>query len=51
MALQFDSKAFLWRCVLAGTFLYIANSAANRDSRKFENPAEFHIVRVIFYIE
>ena len=22
----------------AGTFLYIANSAANRDSRKFENP-------------
>jgi len=29
----------------AGTFLYIANSAANRDSRKFENPAEFQLGR------
>jgi cytochrome P450 len=29
----------------AGTFLYIANSAANRDSRKFENPGEFQIER------
>jgi cytochrome P450 len=29
----------------AGTFLFIANSAANRDSRKFENPAEFRIDR------
>ncbi len=29
----------------AGTFLYIANSAANRDSRKFENPGEFQIGR------
>ena len=29
----------------AGTFLYIANSAANRDSRKFENPGEFQIDR------
>jgi hypothetical protein len=29
----------------AGTFLYIANSAANRDSRKFPNPGEFQIDR------
>ena len=29
----------------AGTFLYIANSAANRDSRKFEKPGEFKIDR------
>ena len=29
----------------AGTFLYIANGAANRDSRKFENPAEFQLGR------
>jgi len=29
----------------AGSFLYIANSAANRDSRTFENPAEFRIDR------
>jgi cytochrome P450 len=29
----------------AGTFLYIANSAANRDSRKFENPGELQIER------
>ncbi|HMN45878.1 MAG TPA: cytochrome P450 [Povalibacter sp.] len=29
----------------AGTFLYIANSAANRDARKFENPGEFRIDR------
>ncbi len=29
----------------AGTFLYIANSAANRDARKFENPAEFQLDR------
>jgi cytochrome P450 len=29
----------------AGSFLYIANSAANRDSRKFENPGEFQIDR------
>ncbi len=29
----------------AGTFLYIANSAANRDARKFENPAEFKLDR------
>jgi cytochrome P450 len=29
----------------AGTFLYIANSAANRDSRKFENPGEFQMDR------
>ena len=29
----------------AGSFLYIANSAANRDSRKFENPGEFQIER------
>jgi cytochrome P450 len=25
----------------AGTFLYVSNSAANRDARKFENPGEF----------
>jgi cytochrome P450 len=31
--------------ISAGTFLYIANSAANRDSRKFENPREFQIDR------
>jgi cytochrome P450 len=29
----------------AGTFLYVANSAANRDARKFENPGEFKIDR------
>lgn len=29
----------------AGSFLYIANSAANRDARKFENPGEFQIDR------
>jgi cytochrome P450 len=29
----------------AGSFLYIANSAANRDARKFQNPAEFQIER------
>jgi cytochrome P450 len=29
----------------AGSFLYIANSAANRDTRKFENPDEFQINR------
>ncbi len=29
----------------AGTFLYIANSAANRDPRKFENPEEFQADR------
>ncbi len=29
----------------AGSFLYIANSAANRDSRQFENPEEFQIDR------
>ena len=29
----------------AGAFLYIANSAANRDTRKFENPGEFQISR------
>ncbi len=29
----------------AGTFLYIANSAANRDARKFENPNEFQLDR------
>jgi cytochrome P450 family 150 subfamily A5 len=29
----------------AGTFLYVANSAANRDSRKFENPGELQIDR------
>ena len=29
----------------AGTFLYIANSAANRDARKFENPGEFQLDR------
>jgi cytochrome P450 len=29
----------------AGTFLFIANSAANRDSRKFENPGELRIDR------
>jgi cytochrome P450 len=29
----------------AGTFLFIANGAANRDARKFENPAEFQIDR------
>jgi len=31
--------------VAAGTFLYIANSAANRDPRKFENPGEFDLDR------
>ena len=31
--------------VPAGTFLFIANGAANRDSRKFENPAEFQLDR------
>lgn len=29
----------------AGAFLYIANSAANRDTRKFENPGEFQLNR------
>ncbi len=29
----------------AGSFLYIANSAANRDARQFENPAEFQVDR------
>jgi cytochrome P450 len=29
----------------AGTFLYVSNSAANRDSRKFENPGEFEFDR------
>jgi cytochrome P450 family 150 subfamily A5 len=29
----------------AGTFLYISNAAANRDSRKFENPGEFQLDR------
>jgi cytochrome P450 len=29
----------------AGTFLFIANSAANRDARKFENPGEFQLGR------
>ena len=29
----------------AGTFLFIANGAANRDSRKFENPGEFQLGR------
>jgi len=29
----------------AGSFLYIANSAANRDARKFANPGEFQIDR------
>lgn len=29
----------------AGTFLYISNSGANRDARKFENPGEFQLDR------
>ncbi len=29
----------------AGSFLYIANSAANRDARKFNNPGEFQLER------
>ena len=29
----------------AGSFLYVSNSAANRDPRMFENPQEFHIDR------
>jgi cytochrome P450 family 150 subfamily A5 len=29
----------------AGTFLYVSNSAANRDSRKFEDPGEFRLDR------
>jgi len=29
----------------AGSFLYIANSAANRDARRFENPGEFQVER------
>jgi cytochrome P450 len=29
----------------AGTFLYISNSAANRDARQFENPDEFQLDR------
>jgi cytochrome P450 family 150 subfamily A5 len=29
----------------AGTFLFIANSAANRDPRMFENPGEFQVDR------
>ena len=31
--------------VPAGTFLYISNSGANRDARKFENPGEFQLDR------
>ena len=31
--------------VTAGTFLFIANSAANRDARVFEDPAEFRLDR------
>jgi cytochrome P450 len=31
--------------VPAGSFLYIANSAANRDPRQFTNPAEFQVER------
>jgi cytochrome P450 family 150 subfamily A5 len=31
--------------VPAGAFLFIANGAANRDARKFENPAEFQLDR------
>jgi len=29
----------------AGSFLFIANSAANRDTRKFDNPREFQVDR------
>jgi cytochrome P450 family 150 subfamily A5 len=29
----------------AGAFLYVANSGANRDARKFENPGEFQLDR------
>lgn len=29
----------------AGAFLYISNSAANRDARKFDNPGEFELDR------
>ncbi len=29
----------------AGSFLFIANSAANRDTRKFENPQDFQLDR------
>ncbi len=29
----------------AGAFLYIANSAANRDARQFDNPGEFQMER------
>jgi cytochrome P450 family 150 subfamily A5 len=29
----------------AGTFLYVANAAANRDPRKFENPGELQLDR------
>ena len=29
----------------AGAFLYISNSAANRDARKFENPGDFELDR------
>ena len=29
----------------AGSFLYISNGAANRDARRFENPAEFQLDR------
>lgn len=29
----------------AGSFLYISNGAANRDARRFENPAEFQVDR------
>ncbi|MBC2668189.1 cytochrome P450 [Novosphingobium piscinae] len=29
----------------AGSFLFIANSAANRDARKFDNPGEFQLDR------
>jgi cytochrome P450 len=31
--------------VPAGSFLFIANGAANRDPRRFENPAEFQVDR------
>jgi cytochrome P450 len=31
--------------IAAGTFLYISNSAANRDPRKFENPGAFELDR------
>ena len=31
--------------IAAGSFLFIANGAANRDARRFENPAEFQLDR------